>query len=183
MRTVLLASPGNDANGNPVKIPVLCDSAGRLITATAFEAITVIPTLDTAAYGAGDTLFNTTPIPNAVFLSGAQSILNSLTVIDKDDQAAAAMDVYIFSTGTGLTFGTANAAPSVSDADAAKLLGIIAIGSGDWKDLGGAKVANLRNLGIVVESSNVRELGFAATTAGTPTQTAAGLVFTFGFTS
>lgn len=162
---------------------MLADSIGRLIVSTAFESITVTPTLDTLIYASGDTLFDTTAIPNAVGASGLQAILQTLTVIDKDDQAAAAMDVYIFSTGTSLTFGTANAAPSLSDANAAKLLGIVSIATGDWKDLGGAKVACLRNLGILVESSNVRELGFAATTGGTPTQTAAGLVFTFGFTS
>lgn len=153
----------------------------KLNVATAADLITVVPVCDTSAYTAGDVLFDTTAIPNAVRTSGGQAVLQTLTVIDKDDQAAADMVIYIFDTGSSLTFGTANAAPSISDANAAKLVGVVSIASADWKDLGGAKVANVRGLGIVCESSNGRELGFAATTGGTPTQTASGLVFRFGF--
>lgn len=149
---------------------------------TPADVIQVIPTVDTNIYASGDTLFDTTAIANGVRVSGGQAILQSLSIIDKADQTAAAMTLYFFNTATSCAFGTINSAPSITDANALKFLGSVTIDAADWVDLGGVKVASKRGLGLVLESANVREIGVAATVAGTPTYAAAtDLVLNLGF--
>ncbi len=74
----------------------------------------VVPVCDTAIYAAGDTLFDRTAIPGAVRAAGFSSVLKSLTILDKDDQTAAQIDLFFLS--ANVAFGTLNAAPSISDA-------------------------------------------------------------------
>lgn len=141
--------------------------------------IDVTPTLDTSIYASGDTLFDSTVITNAVPIGGAAIRLTSIVLIDKDDQGAA-LDLYILD--SNLPFGTLNAAPSISDANADNMLAHIAVAAGDWKDLGGARVAVIENIQTIVKpSADGRDLYVAATTGGTPTHTASGLVLRFGF--
>jgi hypothetical protein len=65
----------------------------------------------------------------------------SVAVVDKDDQGFA-FDLHFFDRTVG--FGTINATPSISDADAAFTMGYVSIGTNDYKDLGGARVACVR---------------------------------------
>lgn len=175
------------ANGADAKLNVTATVASIAASevhigevSTPADVISVTPVVEATALDAGDVVCDSTTITNAVRVSGGQAVLQSLTVIDKADQGAA-LDVYIMDT-TGLTFGTLDAAPSISDTDAEKILAVIPIASGDWKDVGGAKVANLSGLSRVVEAASGRNLAFAVTTSGTPTYGAAtALVFRFGF--
>jgi hypothetical protein len=137
-------------------------------------------TLDTSAYTANDVLAATQEITNAFSAPGAKAILQTLTVLDQDDQAAAAMDFYFMSENVAL--GTENAAVSIADADAAKVQGVVPIATGDWKDLINSKLACIKNIGLVLTpTASSRSLWIAATTAGTPTQTAAGITLRLGF--
>lgn len=145
---------------------------------TPADVVSLVPVLDTGAYGDGDVLFATTAIPNAVRVTGGQAVLQSLALIDKADNGAA-IDLYFFDSNVAL--GTFNVAPSISDANALKLLGVISIGTGDYKDVGGAKVATLRGLGLLLEAASGRNLYVAATVAGTPTFAADDITIRFGF--
>ncbi len=137
---------------------------------TSLKFITVTPTCDTSAYGANDVLFDRTAIPGFARVSKGSAMLESLTVVDKDFQAAAIMTVFFLK--ANVTLGTANAAVSISDANATSIVGTVVIAAADWISLVGSRIA--------LETLGEGTIYFAETTAGTPTQTAAGLVFTFG---
>ena len=141
------------------------------------DVFTITPTLDTSAYAVGDTLFAATEINDVALQSGKPVTLVSVCLIDKDDQKFG-MVLHFFD--RSVTFGTANAAPSISDADAANLVGQIFISATDWIDLGG--VATLQaNFSPIKMKPNATDLYVAATTLGTPTHTSAGLSLKLGF--
>ena len=143
------------------------------------DAINGTPVCDTLIYAAGDVLFDTTAIAGAVRTSGGRAELVSVTVLDEDDQAAAVMDLYFLRSNVSL--GTFNVAPAITDANAREIQGYVSIAAADWKDLGGAKVACVKNIGLLLEPTTGTTLYVAGVTAGTPTQTASGLKLYFGF--
>lgn len=141
--------------------------------------VTITPTLDTSAYASGDTLFATTEIANATKIADIGSLLQSLAVIDKSDQGVA-MTLYFFS--ANVTFGTANSPPSISDTDALTCLGWVDVGTGDFKDVGGARIACVRSIGLdLTPASGGRSVYVAATVSGTPTYANGDLAIRFGF--
>jgi len=144
-----------------------------------YASVAVTPVLDTSAYATGDTLFDRTAIPGAVRVAGASSILRSLSLLDKDDQTAAQIDLFFLS--ANVAFGTLNAAPSISDANAAKILGKVSVLSTDFIDVTGSKIASLSGLNIIVTPDTGTSIYVAAITRGSPTQTASGILLNFGF--
>jgi hypothetical protein len=137
--------------------------------------VSIVPTVDTNVYAAGDTLFDRTIITNAVRAADADAYLVGLAMMDVDDEAAAQVDLYFLS--ADVAFGTINAAPSISDANGVNIIGKITINSSDWTDLGGFKIATkcLSDVGfplLVSPASGTRNVYVAAVTQGTPTYTA-----------
>lgn len=145
----------------------------------ASDVIAVTPTLDTLIYAAGDTLFDRTAIAACVRANDKHAMLKSVCLIDKDDQKP---QVKLFFFSGNNVFGTVNAAPSISDANAGEYLGSVTIVTADWEDLGGVSVACLKNIDLVLEPATGTQIVYVAglLTAGTPTHTAAGLVLRFG---
>lgn len=144
------------------------------------DLIDITLTLDTLIYAAGDVHSDSVVITNAVRAVGGRAILNSLTVHDEDDQAAAGLDLVFF--GSNVTLGAKNAVPAISDIDARQILGIVSLVAGDFKDLGGVKIGTLRNIGLLVEAGAAsRDIYVQTVTQGTPTQTAAGMRLRLGF--
>lgn len=142
--------------------------------------VAVVPVLDTTLYAAGDTLFDRTLVSNAARNVDEAFELVSMEVLDKDDQAAAAMAFYFLS--ANVVFGVLNAAPSISDTDAEHLFGPVSFVAGDFIDVTGAKKASKSNIGLImVPVSGTKDIYVAATTAGTPTQTASGIRLRLGF--
>ena len=159
-------------------VPV-SEDAPLPISAPSSALVAVTLSLDTSAYATGDVLADTQEIAGAVRVNGGSGILQNIILNDKDDQTAAAMDIFILSSNVSL--GTENSAPSITDANGDAILGIIQISAGDWIDLGGCKVAMLRNLGIVVKAaSDSTSLYLAVITRGSPTQTASGITARIG---
>lgn len=143
------------------------------------DLIDVTCTLDTSAYTSGDVLFDTQAVTDAVRANGGQAILDSVTVIDEDDQGIA-FTLYILRAANSL--GTENSAPNISDANARDILGWVPVASGDYSDVGGAKVATVRNIGLFVEATgSTRDLYVGGVTGGTPTHSASGLKLRLGF--
>lgn len=141
-------------------------------------AISATPTLDTSAYAAGDSYWTTAvELAAASRFSGGVTILQSVTVVDKDDQKPA-FDLFFFD--RTVTFGTANGAPSISDTDAGYYQGHVSIAAADYKDLGGVSVACAKGIGLAMKP-NATSLFIAAMVSTTPTHTASGLVFQFTF--
>lgn len=145
------------------------------------KMVTVNFTVDTSAYGANDLLADTQEIADAVDETGRPALLQSVTIIDTDDQTASAYDIYLLD--QNVTMGTENSAPSISDTNAAAILGLpVAIASGDWKDLGGAKIAGKDGIGKLVKPARGRSLYAAIVNgAGTPTFASGIIQVRFGF--
>ena len=136
-------------------------------------------TLDTGAYASGDLLANTQVVTGAFSVTNGKGILHSVMVIDEDDNGAA-FDLYFLSANN--SFGSENSAPSIADADARDILCIVPIGTGDYKDLGGVKVAEVHGLNRVVKAvSGSADLYVAAVNgSGSPTYTASGVKLRVG---
>lgn len=146
------------------------------------QVVAITPTLDNAvAYTAGDILFDTTAIAGATRYGDGAAVLQSLVINDKDDQAAATLDLYILNANN--SFGTRNSAPSITDANADAIIGRVSIAVADWTDLGGCKIAVKTGINMVIKpATNTTTLYVAAITGGTPTTTTAGMTLRFGFT-
>lgn len=158
-------------------------NAGALRVTTAGDDIRLVDvtmSLDTSAYASGDLLADTQAVTNAMKGADCLGTLHSIMVIDEDDQGAA-FTIYI-ANGSG-SFGTENSAPSITDGNARTMLGIVDVATGDYKDLGGVKVAFKSNIGMAVAPlAGGRDVYVAIVNgSGTPTFTASGLKLRLGF--
>lgn len=143
--------------------------------------VSVTPTIDTAIYAAADSLFNSTVITSATRQADMGAVLQSVTVIDKDKEAAAISLVFFSFNVT--TWGAANAAEALTDAESVYILGQVDIAAADYKAHANQSVATKTGLGIsLIPASGTRNVYVAAyVTSGTPTYTAAtDLLFRFG---
>lgn len=145
--------------------------------------VTLTFTLDASgAYAAGDLLADRQVLAGVLPRNGGSAVLQSLTLNDKDDNTAAAMSVVFLDADVSL--GTENSAPTITDANADNILGIVPIASGDWADLGGCKVATKTGIGLLVKgATGTTNVYVALITAGSPTQSASGIVGRFAFDS
>jgi hypothetical protein len=140
------------------------------------DRITVTPVLDTNAYADGDVMGSTTTVASAVRVTGGRCVLQSVTVVDEDDQGTA-FDLLFF--GVTQSLGTDNSAPNISDANARDFQGHVSILAGDFIDLGGVRVATKTGIGLVLEATT-RDLFLGLISRGAPTRTASGLKISLG---
>jgi hypothetical protein len=134
--------------------------------------------LDTAAYADGDVLADTQAFTSVARAADVGFVLQSVVLLDKDDQG---MGVDLFFLSANNSLGTENAAPSISDANAEAIQGWVGIGSADWYDLGGARVAQRNNINLpLVPASGTTTLYVAAISRGTGTYTASGITVRLG---
>lgn len=148
--------------------------------ATPGDVLTFTPTLDTSIYADGDTLFDTTALASMFRVNGGRALVQSVSVIDADDQGVA-FDLFFLA--TNVAFGTANAAPSISDANAlaSNLRRVCRIDTADYIDVGGAKIASKDGIGAMIEAAAGVTGGYlTAVTRGAPTYTASGLQLRIG---
>lgn len=164
---------GTDGSTDPV------DEDSPLPIGAVTEIISVTLTLDTSAYTAGDLIADAQAITGAARSSGQGGEIVSLVVVDEDDQGSA-IDVYVTQVST--TWGSENSAPTITDTVARSIQAIIPVASADYKDLGGVKVANIKNIGAIFETSGGADLYVAVVSNGsTPTYSASGVKLVFGF--
>lgn len=141
-------------------------AAGELITLTA------TPTLDTSAYISGDSLH--TAVIDFAGASGASrsGYVEKLVIIEKKDASnKSAGELWLFS--DTVTPAAANAAHSISDADAALCVGVITFGTYYASALNAVSVATGVNLPYVTLGTSLYGI---LVTRGTPTYGAADLV-------
>lgn len=93
-------------------------------------------------YAAGDVLGNGWEITGAARAAGGTGVVTGAVVVDVAD-VVVGVDLYLAS--GSITFGTDNAAPTVSDADAAKLLPVIGLAA---IDVGGARVLSASGIAV-----------------------------------
>lgn len=142
--------------------------------------VSVTLSTDTSAYASGDLIADTQQIDAFFRKADGTGVINSITIIDEDNQGAA---FYVVFMSTNTSLGTENSAPNISDANlTAGLQGIIAVATSDYVTLSGAKVATIKNIGLPVKAvSGTDDIYIAVLNAtGTPTFTASGLEMRIG---
>lgn len=149
------------------------------LVGTPGEVVEVTLSLDTSIYADGDVLADFQALSGAVRLAGGKALIQSVSVLDKDDQGVA-FDILL--SQTAISLGTENAAPSISDANAATVQRVCRIEAADYIDLGGCRIATKAGIGLMVEAAAGSTGLFigAITRGGTPTYTASGLVVRLG---
>lgn len=129
--------------------------------------------------GAGEVIADSQEITGAFRKLGATQELQSIVLIDEDDQGTAVDLVFMRALGV---VGVENEVPSISDANSREIIGRISIAAADFTDLGGTREATLRNIGLLMKAGATTSLWIAAITrSGTPTYSAAGLKLRLGF--
>lgn len=132
--------------------------------------VSATPTLDTAIYASGDSLHTTVlSFVSAVRVSGGAGIVEKMVIVDASAQTAA-FELWLFS--ATVTPAAANAAHSISDADAALCVGVIASGTYFSSALNSVSVAKDVRLPIVCAATTL--FGILVTRA-TPTYLAGSL--------
>lgn len=143
------------------------------------EILDLTLSLDTNIYASGDVLAATQELAGAVRVVGGTARLDSLVVVDADDQGMAFDVVFLQS---NVPLGTENAAPDITDANALKILGIVSVGSSHYLDLGGVRVATVpiaATINLQAEAAST-SVYVAAIARDAPTHTAAGLTLRIG---
>jgi hypothetical protein len=169
--------PGDAANGVDVdvtRLPALVAGeahAGEVGSKTIFTTITF--SLDTNAYADGDILADTQVLSACLRLNDGTGIIQDAIFNDEDDQGIA-FDVIVLNANTSL--GTENSAPNISDANARTIQGRFSVGTGDWYDLGGVRIANIKNIGIAVKgASGADDIYLALISRGAGTYSSSGI--------
>jgi len=134
---------------------------------------------DTNQYAANDVLSATQELASAGRVAAGTGYIQSITVLDKDDQGVE-MDVVFLDADVGI--GTENAAVSVADSDAVAIVGIVNIETGDYTDMINSQFATVKNIGLPYKCAAGATSLYVATVTrgGTPTYTAAGLSLKIG---
>lgn len=164
-------------------VPATAADDGDVLTLVGMTPITIDVTLslDTNIYASGDLLADAQIIAACTPGDDIATTLETITVIDQDDQKAA-FDIYI--TNLAASWGSENSAPSISDANALGIIGRkIPIAVSDYTDLGGVSVAGVDGIGkVCIPVTGSDDLYIAVVNgAGTPTYTASGIKIRLGF--
>lgn len=140
----------------------------------------ITPVLDTAAYADGDVLFAPILLTNLSGYAGQPVLWQSLHVVDASDQGAA-IDLHFYQKQI-TSIGAPNAAFGVSDADNRFWEGSASVGTSDYYDCGGSRVAKIVNIGqILAPAQGEFGLWVMGVSRGAPTYAVDGLTLKFGF--
>lgn len=143
------------------------------------DVIDVTLSLDTSAYADLDVLADTQTVTGVARVNAGVVILESVTIIDEDDQKQGLTLVFL---DTSNALGTENSAPNISDANARQILGWVRVTTADYIDLGGVAIACVRGLGLEMKAAaGTTSLFIGAISNGTGTYTASGLKLKLGF--
>ena len=113
----------------------------------AVDLIDIATVADVEAHADDDVIVQSVEIPNAASTEGGCGIIESIMLLDADDEAPA-VDILFSSTDTALASGSGEAV-NISDANAAAIFGFVSIVSGDYTDLIGSKLASKANIGLI----------------------------------
>jgi hypothetical protein len=155
----------------------IATNLGMLVETTA-TVVDLTLSLDTGgAYADGDVLAATQELASAVRASAGTGMIQSIGLIDDDDQGQA-LDIVVLD--SNVSIGSENSAVSIADGDADKILGIVEVTGSDYVDLVNSQWAQVRNVGMVVQPATGTSLYIAAISRGTGTYTASGITLRIG---
>jgi hypothetical protein len=146
----------------------------------AFEVISFTPTLN-ASILANNEVFMVDYEVQGVFNKNLPRKLTSIVVLDGDDQNVA-FDL-VFS-DRAITLGTANEVISITDANAANVLGVVKfVVATHAQDFINSIVFVMTNINLIMQPNGSSDSLFvsAIVRSGTPTFTAAGMKIKLGF--
>jgi hypothetical protein len=143
-----------------------------------FEVITFTPVLN-ASVLANNEVFMVDHEVKGVFNKNLPRKLQSIVVLDGDDQNVA-FDL-VFSSAA-ITLGTANDVVSITDANAANVLGVVKfVVATHAQDFINSIVFVMANIGLIMQGTSSSLFVSAIVRSGTPTFTASGMKIKLGF--
>jgi len=131
-------------------------------------SIAQTPTITAGAYSAKDAVGGLLTFANAARVSGGKSVLNSVVIIDYDDEEAG-LELWLFDQTFSATAD--NAAWDPSDADLANCVGVVPISAADYYSAADNGVATVPGVGLEFKLAGTSLFGQLKCT-GTPTYTA-----------
>lgn len=144
----------------------------------AYNVYDLTPVLETSILADNDVFFVATEIKQ-VFDKGLPRELTSIVVLDGDDQGVDFDLVFFNATAT---IGTLNAAVSISDADAAKVIGYVRmVATDNANDLINSQLYAKGDVGLVMKGATASLWVAGIVRSGTPTYTASGMKIKLGF--
>ena len=145
---------------------------------TATDLLSLTLSLNTGQYASGDVLAATQELASAVRVPGGTGVIQSIRLLDKDDNGGALDLVFL---QPNVSLGTENAAVSISDANADQIIGIVSITAADYVDLVNSQLVTKTNVGLAVEAaSGATSLYVGAISRDTKTYTASGITLLIG---
>lgn len=159
--------------------PLSINGTGHLLVSSGSGVvIDFTPTLDTSIYANNDVLFISTAVTGVGSIQGGLVKLTSAVCFDGDDQGTN-LDVYFTTNAT--TPGTINGALSAADSVFDDIVAKVTFST--WNDLINSQnsiVTGQQQL-IQLPAGSTDLYAFGVVRSGTPTYTAAGMKFKFGF--
>jgi len=144
--------------------------------------VDTVLTTDTSIYASGDVLADQQNVIDALRISGGRAILQSVEIIDHDNQAGALDLIFLAS---GMSIGVENSTAAVTGSILKHVVAIVPVASANYVAMGGAQVAikGIADLGFVVTGNQwSKDLYVAAVSRDTKTYSATGLELKTGFT-
>ena len=114
------------------------------------DLIDVTLTTDAEAHADNDVIAQSIEIPNAVSVLGGSAIIQSVMLLDEDDEAPI-VDL-IFQTDNTALASDEGEVINISEANARDILGFVNISS--WSDLVACQIAVKSNIGLVVKAAS-----------------------------
>lgn len=165
---VVGALPAGDNNIGNVDVASIAAGENLIGLVGASDiVVTIAPTVAAEAHSAGDLLFDSTAIANAVRANGGTAIVQSITITDLGDQKAAMTLVF---SDAETDFGTLGGVPDPDDTEILGVLGTVDVAATDYVDFGANSVATIKNIGMLVKAgAATTSIYVAGITKGTPT--------------
>lgn len=134
--------------------------------------VELIMSLTAGLYSIDDVLADTQELTGILRTISGTGIIQSVTVLDKDNNSEPLDVVFL---RTSVSMGTERTPISISDSDADEILGIVEVFTSDYRNLGGSKLATKTNLGIGCKGDASNNLFVALVSRGAGTYTGSGI--------
>ena len=160
-----------DVGGDGATLPVSA-TANAIPVKALDDVITIDCSVATNAYAEGDVLFATQEVAGFSTAADITSILQSIVVLDPDDQGIG-VDLIFFNANTSL--GTENSAPDADDTELLTIIGRVQVGAGSFYDIGASKIACVYGVGLPMKAGTGGSVWMAGIARGAPTYAGAHL--------
>ena len=104
--------------------------------------------LDTNAYAQNDVLADRQKVEQVTPVGGGGGVISSVVLKDFDDNGRAITLIFL---DANVTIGVENSAVSISDANAAHIIGAVKITATDYVDMVNSQFADMRNVNMPFE--------------------------------